>query len=116
MTSRFYSLSRRREPLRLCGHLRCPLQLVPVEGPSINRPLHRLEQHQRKQLAIGKPLQPYMEQQPAIPFVSRMFPLQAEGQRRSNKIDDQERQKEGQQFLEVSRIGSLGVKVAVDQI
>src|SRR3984957_20908477 len=116
ITSQFYSLSRGGESLLLCRHLGRTFQLVPVERPSVNGPLHGLEKHQRKQLAISKALQPDVEQQPAVALVSGMPPLQAEGQGRSNEVDNQEGEKEGQQLLEVRRVGRLGVEVAVNQV
>ncbi len=116
ITPQFYSLSRGREPLRLGRHLGRSFQLVPVEGASIDSPLHRLEEHQRKELTIRKPLQPDVEQQPPVAFVRRVPPLQAEGQGRSDEVDDQKGQEEGQQLLEVRGIGRLRMEVAVKQV
>src|ERR1035437_10932154 len=69
----------------LLAHLCGPLNLVPVEGLSIDSTLERLEQHDGEDLAIGKALQPDMEQQPDIALVCGVAAFQREVNRRSEE-------------------------------
>ncbi len=64
----------------LLRHLRGAFELVPGERPAVDGPLERLEQHQRKDLAIGEALQPDVEEQPSVAFVRGVAALEREGE------------------------------------
>lgn len=95
-------------------HLRRALQLVPIKGATIHRALERAEEHDREELSIAEALQPDVEEQPSIAFIRRVFRLKAEGQRRSNKVDDDKGQEVEHQLVKAGRAGRLRVIVAID--
>ena len=87
---RISGLGARSNLFCLLRHLRCALDLVPIEGAAVDSALDGLEQHDRKDLPIGEALQPDVEEQPAVATVRRVLPFERESERRSDEIDDEE--------------------------
>lgn len=97
------------------AHLGGALQFVPVEGFAVDGALESLEQNNREQLAVGKSLQPYVPEQPAVSLVGGMPAFQAEGHRRSDEIDQQEAEKVDQKLVKVGGRGGEWMVITVNE-
>src|ERR1700678_2351547 len=85
-------------------HRGSAVKFVPGKRKTLNGPLQGPEQNQRKDLAIGEPLQPNLAEQPGVLAGFRLAALESEGQRRSQEINHQKRSKEDQQAMETGGI------------
>lgn len=97
-------------------HLRRTFELVPIERFAVDRALQGLEEHDGEDLAVAEALNPYVDQQPRVAAAGRVFALECEGQRRREKVDDEEGGEEGEQFVEAVGRGRFGVEVLVDEV
>src|SRR3954451_25126841 len=91
-------------------------QFVPRERLSGNSAQKSLKQHQRKQLAISEALQPHLTEQPRV--FPRIWgtPLECEGDRRCNEINNQKCCEEDHQPLETRGIGRSRMKMLLHYI
>ena len=98
------------------AHLGGALDFVPVEGLAVDGALERLEQHDGEKLAVGEALQPDVEEQPAVALVGGVTPLQAEGHRGGDEVDEQEAKEVDHQLFKAGRGGRFRVVVAIDEV
>src|SRR6202790_98447 len=113
------SLLRYVDVVPFCRHIiycRRALQFVPGESAALQRSLQSLEEHDRKQLAIGEALQPDLAEQPPVFFVVGTAALQREGNCRSDKVDHQEGEEKQHQLVEAGGIGGVGMEMFLDEI
>src|ERR1700751_5071656 len=94
----------RLTPLDWRFYRRRPFQFVPGKFLAFGGPLQGLQQDDRKQLAIGEALQPYLAEQPCVFFTLGPPPLERKCNRRCEEIDHQERQEKDHEFLETGWI------------
>ena len=92
------------------------LQFIPAEGLAVDSALEGLEEDDGEELAVGKALQPDVEEEPAIAFVGWVAALEREGRRGGDKVDDHEGEEVESQLVEIVGRGGDGVIVAVDEI
>src|SRR5690348_13244528 len=92
------------------------LELVPGKRFAVDGALERLQQDRRKQLSIGKALQPYVKQKPHILALSLVPPFQEEGKGGSNEVNDQEDHEEQKQLLKAAGVVALGMEITHGQI
>src|SRR5579883_1427308 len=92
------------------------LNLVPGEAPAFDGALKRLEQHQRKQLAIGEALQPNVAEEEKVAATAGLPSLEGEGDRGSDKVDHHEQREVDDELVEVSRVGRLRMTILVDEV
>ena len=91
-----WKLIAHRQLLRFLRHRGCALELVPIEGLTVDGALDGFEQDDREELPVGEPLNPDVEEQPAIALAGRMLALEREGQGGGGEVDRQECDEEGQ--------------------
>src|SRR5215469_16277732 len=91
-------------------------ELVPGKRFAVDGALECLQQDGRKQLAIGKALQPYVKQKPHILAPSLVPPFQEEGEGGSNEVNDQENHEEQQQLLKAAGVVALGMEITHGQV
>ena len=75
---------------RFVAHSGGSLQLIPRKTLPFDGAFQRFEQNNRKQLAIGKPLQPHLAEQADIFFRLGLAAFQSKGNRRGDEVNDQE--------------------------
>src|SRR5436305_5568727 len=92
------------------------LEFVPGKGPAINGALQSFEQHQRKQLAIGKALQPNLAQQPDIFFHAGLAALQRKGNERGDEVSDEKDDEEQRQLFNAGGVAGEGMRMLVNEV
>src|ERR1700733_14440437 len=104
-----------RQQVGALAHLCGALDLVPVEGLAVDGALERFEEHDGEYLAVGKALQPDMEEQPAVAFVGGVTTLERECRRRGDEVDDEETEEVNHELFEAGRRGCFRMVMAVEQ-
>lgn len=82
------------------GHLGGALQFVPVEGLAVDGALQGFEEDDREDLAVGKALDPDMDEKPEVALAGGVFAPMGEGQGGGGEVDDQKGEEEGQALVE----------------